>query len=150
MAVGRPQHSDTDMSPGSASMTSRLVAPGLMICRLSGPLYYHNAERLIDELTLVVRSASSVRWLVLRFSSVGDVDYVGAKMLMELFDRMQQQGTTLVFAKLSTKVRNILSDLGVLAAIGSDKEFPSVKAAHSAYRQLERVSRNRFANPGQA
>ena len=138
------------MSPESVGMTSRLVARGLMICRLSSPLYYHNAERLIDELTSVVRSGSSERWLVLRFDSVGDVDYVGANMLMELFDRMQQRGTTLVFTELSTKVRNILSDLGVLAAIGSDKDFPSVKAAHTAYRQLKRVSHNRFASPGQA
>jgi len=138
------------MSPESVGMTSRLAARGLMICRLSNPLYYHNAERLIDELTSVVRSGSSVRWLVLRFDSVGDVDYVGAKMLMELFDRMQQRGTTLVFTELSTKVRDILSDLGVLAAIGSDKEFPSVEAAHTAYRQLERVSRNRLAKRGQA
>lgn len=130
-------------------MTSTTL-PGLMICRLSGPLCYDTAEFSIGEVFSLIQGASSLRWLVLRFDFVGDVDYVGAKMLMELLDRLGRQGTTLVFAGLSTKVRNILSDLGVLAEIGSAKEFPSIRAARSAYRQLERVSSNRFANLGRA
>jgi len=123
---------------------------GLMICRLDGPLYYGNSELLIGEVLLLIRGASSLRWLVLRFDSVGDVDWVGAKMLMELSDRLQRRGAALVFAELSTKVRSILSDFGVFATTGSVKEFSSVRAARSAYRRYEPVSRNRFAEPRRA
>lgn len=121
-----------------------------MICRLDGPLYYGNSELLIGEVLLLIGGASSLHWLVLRFDSVGDVDWVGANMLMELSDRLQRRGAALVFAELSTKVRSILSDFGVFATIGSVKEFSSVRAARSAYRRYESVSRNRFAEPRRA
>jgi sulfate permease, SulP family len=108
--------------------------PNIMICRFKVPLHYDNAEFFMNEALSILRTApSTLQWFVLRFVSINDVDYVAAKMLMELADRMQSEKVALVFAELSTDVRGFLSDSGVLEAVGSDRVFASVDAALAAF-----------------
>ena len=117
------------------SLTSFLIdvefaRPLFAVCRLAAPLYYANAERFMDELLSWIRSTTfAVRWLALRFDSIESIDCVGAQMLMELAERMRNQGVTLVFTELTTELKSFLSDFGVLTTIGVDQVFPSVDAA---------------------
>ena len=84
----------------------------------------------MDEVLLLIKSTIPVpRWFVLRFDSIEGVDYVAARALMELADRMRNRGGTLVFTELTTELRNFLFDAGVLAAIGFDMVFASFEAA---------------------
>jgi len=84
----------------------------------------------MDELLSWIRSATfAVRWLALRFDSIESIDCAGAQMLMELAERMRNQGVTLVFAELTRELKSFLSDFGVLTTIGVDQVFPSVDAA---------------------
>ena len=104
--------------------------PPLAVCRFAAPLYYANAERFMDELLSWIRSTTSaLRWLALRFDSIESIDCVGAQMLMELADRLRNQGVTLVLTELTTELKSFLSDFGVLTTIGADQVFPSVDAA---------------------
>jgi len=114
-----------------------VALPGLMICRLAGSLYYANAESLMNELLSLVRDApSTFRWFILRFDSIDDVDYVAAKMLMELADRMAREQVALVFAGVSKEVEALLSDFGVVQAVGSDKVFTSIDAAVAVFERF--------------
>jgi MFS superfamily sulfate permease-like transporter len=72
--------------------------------------------------------------VVFRFDSIDRVDFIAAKMLMELADRMRKEEVALVFAELSTDLRAFLSDSGVLEAFGSDRVFASVDAALAAVK----------------
>jgi MFS superfamily sulfate permease-like transporter len=107
--------------------------PGLMICRLGAQLYYANAEFFMNEVLSFVRHApSTLRWFILRFDAVDNVDYVAAKMLMELADRIGREHVALVFADLSKEVEEFLFSCGVLEIVGSDKVFASIDAAVAA------------------
>jgi len=114
-----------------------VALPGLMICRLSGSLYYANAESLMNEMLSLVKDApTTLRSFILRFDSIDDVDCVGAKMLMELADRMAREQVALVFAGVSQEVEDLLSDFGVVHAFGSDKVFTFIDTALAAFEHL--------------
>ena len=111
--------------------------PGVAICRLAAPLYYANAEFFMNQVLSFYRDApSTLRWFILQFDCISDVDYVAAKMLVELADRMGREQVALVFANLSTKVEDFLSDCGVLEVVGSDKVFVSIDKALAAFEYL--------------
>jgi MFS superfamily sulfate permease-like transporter len=118
-------------------MDVAVARPRLVVCRFAAPLYYANAESFMDEVLSWISGTSALGWFVLRFDSIESVDYVGAKMLMELADRMRNQNITLVFTELATELSNFLSDSGVLTTIGLDKVFASVDAAIAAYNLSE-------------
>ena len=69
-----------------------VALPALMIGRFTAPLYYANAESFMKDVLLFARDAPpDFRWFILRFDSIEGVDYVAAKILMELADRMSKQ-----------------------------------------------------------
>jgi MFS superfamily sulfate permease-like transporter len=97
-----------------------VTLPSIMICSFNVPLSYANAEFFMHEVLSLVKAAPpSPRWFILRFDSIGEVDYVAAKMLMELADRMEREQVTLGFTELSPDLKSFLSDSGVLDVIGS-------------------------------
>jgi MFS superfamily sulfate permease-like transporter len=107
-----------------------VTLPSLTICSFKAPLSYANAEFFMHEVLSLVKAAPpSPRWFILRFDSMGKVDYVAAKMLMELAERMKREQVTLGFTGLSPDLRGFLSDSGVLDVIGPDKVFASVQEA---------------------
>lgn len=115
-----------------------VAGPQLVVFRVAGSLDYANAESFMGEVLLWIKSTTPTpRWFVLRFDSLEGVDYVAAKALMELADRMRNRGVTVVFAELTTELRNFFLDAGVLEAIGPDMVFASFEAALAAYHQLE-------------
>jgi MFS superfamily sulfate permease-like transporter len=112
------------------------VLPGVLTCKFKVPLYYGNAEFFMHDALSIVRSAPlRLRWFVLRFDSIDSVDFIAARMLMELADRMRKEEVALVFAELSADLRDFLSDSGVLEVVGSDRVFASVDAALAAFKQ---------------
>ncbi len=116
-----------------------VALPSVVIGRFKAPLYYGNAEFFMDEVLSIVRSSPlRLRWFVLRFDSINAVDYICAKMLTELADRLQKEQVALVFAELSTDLRRFLSDSDVLKAVGLDKVFASVDAALAAFKPAAR------------
>ena len=116
-------------------MQPDVALPGLKICRIKAPLNYVNAESFMNEVLSIVDSAPSIlRWFILRFDSIDDVDYVGANKLMELADRLGREQVSLVFAEMSTSLGSFLSDSGVLEVVGSERVFASVGAALAAIK----------------
>lgn len=88
----------------------------------------------MGELLLWIGSTRcAVRWLALRFDSIESIDCVGAQMLMELAERLRNQGVTLVLTELTPEHKSFLSDFGVLRTIGVDQIFSSVDAALASY-----------------
>jgi MFS superfamily sulfate permease-like transporter len=137
IANGRLLRPAQEDFPTEYATRADVALPRLMICRLSGSLYYANAESLMNEILSLVRDASStLRSFILRFDSIDDVDCVAAKMLMELADRMAREQVALVFAGVSQEVEDLLSDFGVVQAFGSDKVFTSIDTALAAFEHL--------------
>jgi MFS superfamily sulfate permease-like transporter len=123
---------------GPISIYTKLAAPGLVVCTFHGPLCYANAESVMCAVLSLINSAPSApQWLVVDFDLIPEIDYCGAKMVAELYDRMAKQGVTFVFANPSTKVVDFLSDLGLLSTFRLQNVFGSVDAALEAYEALK-------------
>src|SRR5947207_9702136 len=85
-----------------------VALPALMIGRFTAPLYYANAESFMKDVLLFARDGPpDLRWFILRFDSIEGVDYVAAKILMELADRMSEQRVTFIFSELGAEVKSL-------------------------------------------
>ena len=86
-------------------MQHDVALPGLKICRIKAPLNYVNAESFMNEVLSIVDSAPSIlRWFILRFDFIDDVDDIGANKLMELADRLGREQVSLIFAEIPTSL----------------------------------------------
>ena len=65
---------------------------GLVIYRFGTSLYYANASRLVDDVTALAGHGGPLRWLVLDFAAIGDVDYTAAGVLTRVAELLTQTG----------------------------------------------------------
>jgi hypothetical protein len=77
---------------------------------------------------------------VLQCESVGEIDYVGAKIILELSGWLQLQRIELVFTRLSKRAKSILANSGTLTAVGSERIFASLGMAIAAYHHTSKGS----------
>ena len=54
---------------------------GLVVYRFGTSLYYANASRLVDDVTALAGHGGPLRWFVIDFAAIGDVDYTSAGVL---------------------------------------------------------------------
>jgi sulfate permease, SulP family len=79
--------------------------PGLLILRIESPLYFGNAQRVIDRVAVHVRDADPrPRVLLLDCSAVSDADTTAAAVLTERADRLETAGTEVWLAALTERV----------------------------------------------
>jgi high affinity sulfate transporter 1 len=82
--------------------------PGLLILRIESPLYFGNAQRIIDRVALYVRDADprpSV--LLLDCSAVSAADTTAVAVLAERTDRLETSGTDVWLAALTERVLDV-------------------------------------------
>ena len=115
--------------------SSSMALPGLMIYRFEAPLYYANADFFMREVVgLIQHAGPTLRWFMIRFSRISDVDYSASKMLVDLIHRMQGRGVKLVFCDVNEVRRSLLQRTGVLDRIGSDNVFDHLDTAVKAFK----------------
>ena len=114
-----------------------MALPGLMIYRFEAPLYYANADFFMREvLGLIHNGDPDLRWFMVPFSRISDVDYSASKMLKELIHRLQAHRLTLVFCDVNDGLRSLLKRYGILDNIGNDRVFDHFDAAIQGFRHL--------------
>jgi len=112
-----------------------MALPGLMIYRFEAPLYYANADFFLREVLGLIQNADpTLRWFVIRFSRVSDVDYSASKMLKELIHRLRTRSVTVVFCDVDECRRSLLKRYSVLDDLGSDKVFDHLNEAVNAFK----------------
>ncbi|MGB8382920.1 MAG: STAS domain-containing protein, partial [Dermatophilaceae bacterium] len=107
--------------------------PGLVVYRFGVGLFYANAQRLSEEVMGLVNVPNPPRWLVLHAEAVDDIDYTGARTLLELADQLKQRGIVFAVADATDHVRDELDRFGFTERIGSDHCFASVHDARDAF-----------------
>jgi len=121
------------------------VVPGLMLCRFSSGLNYENAEIFLQMVLAAIREERpSPRLLILRCAFIDSVDYIAARMLAELSDRLRSEGVSLLLCECSPQVRKFLSECEALETIGLENVLTSIEAAMAAFSP-EPMSSDGFA-----
>jgi MFS superfamily sulfate permease-like transporter len=117
-----------------AAAPDRLAAPGVLVYRFEANLFYANAGLFMEEILRLVSAAKEpIRTLVLDASSINDVDYTAAKMLLQLRTELGKRGVAVATIATRDGVLDDLRRFGL--ARDSGKVYPTVDAAVSALRE---------------
>jgi high affinity sulfate transporter 1 len=109
---------------------SARVTPGVVVYRLDDRLFFANARYVKGRVREALRGAPDTpRWLVFDAETVAHVDATGVEALRELVRELRRDDVELVVARIRPHVRNLLEAGEVVAVIGADRFFPTVRAA---------------------
>ncbi len=104
--------------------------------RLTGPLFFANADTLRDRVEAA--AAEPVRWIVLDFESVTDVDPTASEALADSVTMAHDRSQVLAVARASDAVKDLLDGYGITASIGDDQLYATNRAALGAFLATER------------
>jgi sulfate permease, SulP family len=104
------------------------VAPGLLVLRPEGRIYFANAQRIADKVTALVHEAEP-RSVVLDLSAVPDIEYTALKTITEMEASLRGSGRVLILAALNPAALGVVqrSPLGPL--LGRERMFFTVHQA---------------------
>jgi len=106
-----------------------MTAPGLVVYRFGGGIFYANAERLAEEMLGLVGGDTPPRWLILDAAAIDDIDYTGGKTLAELADQLRERNVTLALCEVDDKVRVQLDTFGITEKVGAEHIYDTVQDA---------------------
>ena len=86
---------------------------GLVVYRFGTSLYYANAAKLAEDITALVGHGPPLRWLVLDFAAIGDVDYTASAVLTKVIEHLHQRHIRLVISSVLAPVRQQLDRYGI-------------------------------------
>jgi SulP family sulfate permease len=95
------------VEPGARTME------GLVVYRFGTSLYYANAAKFAEDITALVGHGPPLRWLVLDFTAIGDVDYTASAALTKVIEHLHQRHIRPVFSSVLGPVRHQLDRYGI-------------------------------------
>ena len=116
--------------------------PGLAVYRFGTSLYYANAARLAADITAVAGhgavagpvSTGPLRWLVIDWTAIGDVDYTAASVLTKVVERLHERKVCLVFS-------SVLARCGTSSAATASARTPGTTLPARPWRPSTPLSR---------
>ena len=111
---------------------------GLAVYRFGTSLYYANASRLLDDITVLTAQGSPLRWIVLDGAAIGDVDYTAAAVLAQVIQQLRQRHIRLIVSSLLSPVRDQLGRYGINAALGPGAYYGTPSEALEAFQATGR------------
>ena len=110
---------------------------GLVIYRFGTSLYYANASRLVDDITALAGEGGPLRWLVLDFAAIGDVDYTAAGVLTRATELLRKRDVRFLVSSVLGPVRKELDRYGINAALGPGAYFETPGEALEAFHAAQ-------------
>jgi high affinity sulfate transporter 1 len=110
---------------------------GVSFVRLTGPLFFANADTLRDRLETA--AVGTVDWVLLDFESVTDIDPTASDALADSVAALHDDGKVVGVTRASVPVRGLLQLYGISDTIGPDHLYPSNRAALTAYLEDRRA-----------
>ena len=86
---------------------------GLVVYRFGTSLYYANAAKLAEDIAALAVHGPPLRWLVLDFAAIGDVDYTASAALTKVIEHLHQRHIRLVISSVLAPVRQQLDRYGI-------------------------------------
>src|SRR6185369_6153068 len=115
------------------------TVPGLVVYRFGTSLYYANAARLAKDIAMLVGHGAPLRWLVLDFAAIDDVDYTASTVLSKAAEHLHQRQIRLVISSILAPVQHQLDRYGISADASYDTPGEALEAFE--YSQARLVGR---------
>jgi MFS superfamily sulfate permease-like transporter len=120
---------------------SVVTEPGMVLYRFGAALFYANAGRFLEEVSLVVQPMpSGVRWVVVDAEAMTHVDYTAARVVMALKKNLTEAGVELAFARLPWELRSDFDRHHLIEAIGPARIFDRLHDAIAAFERSAKLS----------
>ena len=109
------------------------TAPGLIIYRFGGDLFYANINHFTDEvLALIEHPPTPVCWFIIDASAITDIDYSAAQSLRDLLDELTRRRIATVFGRVTQYLRSDMDRHRITAAVGEARVFTTLHEAIAA------------------
>lgn len=101
----------------------------ILVVEVEGPIFFGTAENLA--LRLEAEWRGDVSYVILDIKRVNEIDSTGAKVILQMHDRLTREGRHLLLSALpeATPLAAFLTDMGVTAAITRSRIFPDADRA---------------------
>ena len=110
--------------------------PGLLLLRLEGRLFFLNAERVAEQIRVLIAEAHP-KIVLLDLSGVIDFEYTALKMLIAAEKRGREAGMTLWLAELTPQVYAAIQRSPLGETLGRERLMFTVEIAIERYRALQ-------------
>jgi len=128
-----------------SALPGQQTAPGLIIYRFGGDLFYANQERFADEVrALVAHAPTALRWFVVDAGAITDIDYSAAQITRELIDDLAGRGVGMVFARVNPFLRADMDRHRITVAVGESRIFTTL---HEAIASVQGGARAAASSP---
>ena len=107
------------------------AAPGVVVYRFDGPLFFANADYFLSRALRLVEERP-LRCFVLDLEAVTTVDVTAARAVEKLRAAVAERGATFLVARATVPLRRQLRAEGLVDAIGEENFHPSVRTAVGA------------------
>ena len=104
---------------------------GVSFVRLTGPLFFANADVLRDR--VAAAADGDVRWVLLDFESVTDIDPTASEALADSIEILQAREIVVGIARASAPVRELLELYGLVDDIGEAHLYATNREALAAF-----------------
>jgi MFS superfamily sulfate permease-like transporter len=130
--LGRDPASDTYLDADSHEELE--TAPGVLVVRVDGPLFFADANRFRDALNSLVKSAGApVRTVVIDADAVSQTDTDGADIIAQVAGELRTTGASLALARVHPTIHDLWQRAGAIDAVGPEHVFPTVRDAVRAF-----------------
>jgi SulP family sulfate permease len=127
-----------DLSLGLDMALHDCVSFGLKECRyidvvrFDGPLFFANASYLEEQVRHRRRTKKHLKHIIIAAEGINDIDASGEEALSLTVDRVRSAGIDISFSGVNESVMRVIERTHLLAKIGEDHIYPSMKKAISA------------------
>ena len=105
------------------------TCPGVLILRVDASLYFANMAFLEELLRSAARDRTGLRWILMDFSAVNDMDGCAVETLERLMDAYAEAGIDFVFAGMKGPVRDVTERAGWHERLGRRMRYPTIRHA---------------------
>ena len=114
--------------------------PGLVLYRFGAELFYANAGRFLEEVSLVVQPIPSVvKLVVVDAEAMTHIDYTAARILKRLKENLDKAGVELAFARVPWDLKSDFDRHHVTEVIGPAWLFNRLHDAIAAFEQSQKL-----------
>lgn len=103
--------------------------PEILLLRTDASLYFANMRFVENWLRKHIAERNSVKWVVMDFSGVNDIDAVSVNYLEEIMQNYNESGVEFIFAGMKAQIRNLLHKAGWQDKYQGKIDFPTLKHA---------------------
>lgn len=106
--------------------------PNMLILRIDAPLYFANMGFLEETLERMARNKPKLKWIIMDFSGVNDMDAVALHDLDDLMEHYRQEGIGFMLAGVKGHVYSLMAQAGWAEKYGEAIAYMSIQEAVQA------------------